>query len=67
MRGVVLLNLSGSQNQDLVVVQNGVQPVGDRDHGAIGELLSNGALPYKIKIEFQTECIRLKPIYFLWF
>ena len=41
------LNCSGFQNNNFVVIHDGVQPVGDGDDGAVGELLSNGLLKRK--------------------
>ena len=44
---VELDHLSLRQDEDLVVVHDGVEPVSDRDDGAIGKLVLDGVLQQK--------------------
>ena len=53
LRTVILSNLTMIQNQDLVIVDDGVETVSDGDDSAVSELCLNDVLDQLISLEEQ--------------
>ena len=56
IRSVILLELSLVEHHDPVVVHDGVEPVGDGQDAAVGELLPDGRLDQIIRLQVNCCC-----------